>query len=316
MYKVGLARGDKSYDAVKRALELVRDDVKVPGDRPVLIKPNMVLPNVELCATPVGALHATLEFLSDLGVKKFIVAEGTALAEGDTMGGFRNYGYFTLKDHFDVEFRNLHEDDHVVLEAVNGDLMPVDIRLAKSLLTSYVVSVAKLKTHVRVVATLTLKNIGIGAIYNPDRHAETWHAKDRAKFSHEPQPLNISLARLGQVLPVHLAVVDGVVGMEGNGPVNGTPVKSGMALAGTDALAVDLVGTELMGFDPRTIGYLWYLSQVRAVSREDVLVVGEDPAKCVTRYKPCDKMQEILAWWVPDWQSYLHGTYLKESGIR
>ena len=58
MYRVGLACGDKSYDAVKRALELVREDVKVPGDRPVLIKPNMVVPNVELCATPVGALYA------------------------------------------------------------------------------------------------------------------------------------------------------------------------------------------------------------------------------------------------------------------
>ena len=81
MYRVGLARGDKSYDAVKGALELVREDVKVPGDRPVLIKPNMVEPDVELCATPVGAVHATLEFLTELGVKKFIVAEGTGEAQ-------------------------------------------------------------------------------------------------------------------------------------------------------------------------------------------------------------------------------------------
>jgi hypothetical protein len=43
---------------------------------------------------------------------------------------------------------------------------------------------------------------------------------------------------------------------KGNGSVKGTAVNSGVALAGTDALAVDLVGAELMGFDPRTIGYL------------------------------------------------------------
>jgi len=84
--------------------------------------------------------------------------------------------------------------------------------------------------------------------------------------------------------------------MEGNGPVKGTPVKSGVALAGTDALAVDLVGAELMGLDPRTIGYLWYLSQRRGLSREDVLVLGDDPAACVTRYQPCAMLQELLAW--------------------
>jgi hypothetical protein len=46
-----------------------------------------------------------------------------------------------------------------------------------------------------------------------------------------------------------------------------------------------------------------------------VLVVGEEPAKCVTRYKQCDKMQELLTWWVPDWQKYLHGNYLKGPAI-
>jgi uncharacterized protein (DUF362 family) len=313
MHRVGLARGDKSYDTVKQALELIRDQVQVPPDRPVLIKPNMVEPDVPLCATPVAAVYATLEFLTGLGIDRFIIAEGTALEKGETMRAFRDYGYFSLRDTFDVEFRNLYDDDKVVLEALNATLHPVEIRLAKSLFTSYVVSVARMKTHVKVIATLTLKNIGIGAIHNPDRHSPPWHVIDPALFSHLPCPLNLSLARLGQALPIHLAVIDGVVGMEGNGPVKGTPVKSGVALAGTDALAVDLVGAELMGLDPRTIGYLWYLSQRRGRSREDVLVLGDDPATCVTRYQPCAMLQELLAWWVPDWQSYLSGTYLRDS---
>jgi uncharacterized protein (DUF362 family) len=169
-----------------------------------------------------------------------------------------------------------------------------------------------MKTHIRVVATLSLKNIVIAAIHNPDSHSPSWHKEEPGTFSHLPRPINLSLARLCQALPIHLAVVDGVVGKEGNGPVKGAPVKSGMALAGTDALAVDLVGAELMGFDPWTNGYLWYLSQLCNVSREDVLVAGEDLAKCATRYNPSDNMQEILAWWVPDWQKYLQGNYFKE----
>ena len=123
--------------------------------------------------------------------------------------------------------------------------------------------------------------------------------------------MNLSLARLAEVLPIHLAVIDGVVGMEGNGPVRGQPVKSGLALAGTDALAADLVAAELMGFDPRTIGYLWYLSQRRALSREGVSVLGDDPTTCITRYQPCEMFQELLSWWVPEWQDFLRGKYLQ-----
>jgi uncharacterized protein (DUF362 family) len=146
-----------------------------------------------------------------------------------------------------------------------------------------------------VVATLAMKNIAVAAIHNSDRHSPAWHGPDATKFSHEPRPINLSLARLARLLPIDLAVVDGVVGMVGNGPGRGSPIRAGLALAGTDALAVDLVGAELMGFDPRTIGYLWYLSQLRGLAREDVTVIDDDPATRVTRYRPSENMQELLS---------------------
>lgn len=311
MPTVGLARGDKSYEAVAAALALIKDQVTIPTDRPVLVKPNMVEPDRPLCATPVDAVRAVLEFLSGLGVRRFIIAEGTALEKGETMRAFRGYGYYALQDAFEVEFRNLHDDDKVVLDGLNAFLEPTPIRLAKSLLTSTVVSVARMKTHRQVIATLSLKNIGIGAIHNPDRHSPPWHTIDPALFSHLARPLNLSLVRLAQVLPIHLAVVDGVVGMEGNGPVKGTPVSSGVALAGTDALAVDLLGAELMGLDPRTIGYFWYLSQLRGLDRSQVQVQGADPARCVTRFALPESMPAILGWHVPEWQTYVSGSYLR-----
>ncbi len=311
MYRVGLAKGEESYLAVKRALELVRADVKIPAGKPVLVKPNMVVPHNPLVATPPDAVRATLDFLTSLGVKRFIVAEGTALREGDTMGAFKEYGYLPLGEKYDIEFRNLHDDDKVEFEAVDQDLQPVTIRLAKSLFTSYVVSVARMKTHVQAIVTLAIKNMAIGSIYNPDRHSGAWHTPEPGKFSHDPRPINISLARLGATLPVGLAVIDGVVGMEGKGPVSGTPRRSNVALAGTDMLAVDIIGSEVMAFDYRTIGYLWYLSETRKLAREDIQVVGEKVADCITRYKPYELTQEILAWWVPGWQRFFQGQYLK-----
>ena len=313
MVRVGLARGNNSYEVVRRALELIRGDVQIPSDRPVLIKPNMVSSTVQLAATPVQAVQATMDFLVELGVEKFMVGEGTAGEQGDTMGAFERFGYFSLKERYDVEFRNLHEDDLVVFEALDENLTPVNIHLAKTCFNSYVVSVARMKTHLQVIATLAIKNVAIGSIYNPDRHSPGWHDPEPGTFSHDPRPLNLSLARLNQAVTPGLAVIDGVVGMEGDGPVNGTPISSGVALAGTNALAADLVSSELMGFDYRTIGYLWYLSQIRDLSREDVKVMGEDPAKCIVKYKPCENLPALLRWWVEDWRDYLSGSYVKSG---
>ena len=313
MVRVGLTRGDESYEAVKAALELIRDDVRVPDDRPVLIKPNLVSNTVELAATPVQAVQATMDFLVELGVEKFIIGEATAGPAGDTMGAFERFGYLPLKEHYDVEFRDLNQDEHVVFEAFDANLTPVNIRLDKSYFDSYVVSVARMKTHLQVIVTLAIKNIAIGCICNPDRHSLAWHVPELGRFSHDPQPLNLYIARLDQTITPDLSVVDGVVGMEGNGPVSGTSVSSGVALAGTDALAVDLVGSQVMGFDYRTVGYLWYLSQIKGLSLEDVEVLGEDPSRCITRYKPYEKLQAILPWWVDNWKELLSGGYLKSE---
>lgn len=317
MAKVGLARGKKSYEAVRKALDLLADDVRIPQDRQVLVKPNLVSDTIELAATPVDAVRATLDFLKEMGAENLIVGEATAGPEGNTMGAFERFGYLPLQDEYGIELRDLNKDDHIVFEAFDASLTPVNIRLYKTYFESYVVPVARMKTHLQAIVTLTIKNIAIGSIYNPDRHSLAWHKPEPGKFSHDPKPINLYLARLAHTIMPELAVIDGVIGMEGEGPVRGTPVESGVAVAGTNALAVDIIGSEVMGFDYRTIGYLWYLSQVMKLEREDIQVVGEDPRDCITRYKPYARMQAILTWWVENWQELLHGNYIKSPvGVR
>ena len=312
MEKVGLARGNRSYDAVRGALELISDDVHIPPDLPVLIKTNMVMPMVKLAATPVQAVQAIMDFLMEMGVKKFIVAEGTS-AGANTMDVFERFGYFSLKERYDVEFRDLNQDKCVKFKVFGMNLEPVTIRLARSFLNCYLVSAAPMKTHRLVAATLTIKNVAIGFILDPDRQPN--HG---GLVSHDIKDLNLSITRLAQAIVPHLAVVDGVVGAQGNAPVDGTPIASGVAVAGTNALAVDLVGTQLMGFDPRTVGYLWYLSQLKNLAFEHIQVLGEDVSQCITKYEAPDNYAEILGWWVEDWHKYVEEKYpnynLKPSG--
>lgn len=55
----------------------------------------------------------------------------------------------------------------------------------------------------------------------------------------------------------YYSVVDGIIGMEGNGPMAGSPVKSGLVIVGTDPVAVDAVAAKVMGFDWRRIPMIY-----------------------------------------------------------
>src|SRR4030042_877193 len=61
---------------------------------------------------------------------------------------------------------------------------------------------------------------------------------------------------LYQSLPPVVSVIDGIVGMEGNGPLFGKPVQHGLLAAGCDPLAVDIICAQLMGFSIDTIPHL------------------------------------------------------------
>ncbi len=108
-----------------------------------------------------------------------------------------------------------------------------------------VISLAKMKTHTFMGITGATKNM-FGFIVGMQK--AQFHLRMQAQK--EFASMLVDLASL--VKPV-LSVVDGVVGMEGNGPRNGKPVKAGVILAGADCFAVDIVMAEMMGFNPERL---------------------------------------------------------------
>ena len=84
-----------------------------------------------------------------------------------------------------------------------------------------------------------------------------------------------------------LAVIDGWFGMEGNGPVDGTPVEMGLALANTDFVAADALGASLMGFDPSEVGYMTYArGRLGEGDLSKIRVVGEEPSLFRKKFRP------------------------------
>jgi uncharacterized protein (DUF362 family) len=172
------------------------------------------------------------------------------------------------------------------------------LKMARTVLDSYRVSVARMKTHDTVIATLAIKNLAVGSIVNPDRR----------NLSHAYPAMNLTMARMNMERPPNLSIIDGIIGMEGDGPVSGTAISSGVALASTDSTAVDMVGAQVMGYDPSTIGYLHYLMELQELTLDDIHVLGDTVKACVAKYKDHPTYKSQLKWQVDGWRNLLTGT--------
>ena len=93
-------------------------------------------------------------------------------------------------------------------------------------------------------------------------------------------------------------MIDGYVGMEGDGPTQGDPVDHRMALAGTDPVAVDAACAYLMGFSPEEIGYLQHAARLGlgTADLEKIEVIGSPLEIARRRYRPHRTYRKQLHW--------------------
>jgi len=111
----------------------------------------------------------------------------------------------------------------------------------------WVVSMPKMKTHHWVGVTLSLKNLfGVmpGSIYGWPKNVLHWAGIEQC------------IIDINAIVRSHLSIVDGIVGMEGDGPIMGTPKRTGVMVMGRNPTAVDATCVRIMGINPEKVGYL------------------------------------------------------------
>ena len=119
-----------------------------------------------------------------------------------------------------------------------------------------------MKTHSETGVTLGLKNM-FGIL--PQKFKGRFHMKGMHKV----------ITDINSVVKPAFTVIDGFIGMEGRGPVNGTPIKMDTIIAGEDPVATDAVGATVMGFNPEDIGHLKMSHEKGIGSLSDYTVVGD-----------------------------------------
>ncbi len=280
MARVALVKGADRKANIRKALELIGDDIDLKGRHPV-IKVNFVSSYKPLSATHPDAVRPILEFLKERGEEEISIAEGATV--GTTSRGFREYGYEALAKEYNLKLIDLNDPDSWKLVfVIHPDMKPHPVKIAQTMVdpNHYVISVTRPKSHLQVGVTLTAKNVIMGSIMIMDKGR--MHPAEAGN-----RVLDYNLFAVMQHLHIDLGVLDGFEGMEGNGPINGDPVDHHVALAGVDYLAVDRVGTEVMGADFDSIRYLNYLWDwgFGEGDLSKIQVIGETIENCRKEYK-------------------------------
>lgn len=249
---VFVARGQR-YDG--DLVTTIRDGLLATGvdldwlrGRRVLLKPNMVEPRKDRpqMTTHPSVLHAAIEVFMKLGAE-VMVGEAPGHVR-DTEMALVESGLIDVIDEHRIEFADLNYEESKFMPNAGGHSKLPGIWFAGSVASAdLVVSLPKMKTHHWVGVTCSMKNLyGIlpGCRYG-------W-PKNVLHHAGIPQ----TVADIHATLTRKLAIVDGIVCMEGDGPILGTPKPMGLIVVGQDLTAVDATCSRIMGIDPTRIEYL------------------------------------------------------------
>jgi len=234
----------------------------------VLLKPNLVEFDANTAInTHVAVLAAVLEVCRRQGALRVRIGEGPGHRR-DTMHLAEQAQYRSSIERFEELFVDLNRDD---VQPVSGFAGRERFFLPQTALDAdLILSIAKMKTHHWAGATLSMKNLfGLvpGAVYGWPKNI----------LHHIGIPR--SIVELNRTFPKTFAVVDGIVGMQGNGPIQGTPISSGVLVMGGDVVAVDATCCRIMGIDPARIRYLQDAAILGHWAGERIEQRGERPEK-------------------------------------
>ena len=277
------AYDQRVYEVVRRLIAEHAGDVR---GRNVLLKPNLVEFEPGSCInTHPIVVHAAMEAFRAAGAATVRIAEGPGHRR-NTLDLADAAGYFQTIPGFEDAFIDLNLDDASRMRPAKQFSRIKKLFLPKTALgADLLVSIAKMKTHHWTGATLTMKNLfGVvpSGLYGWPKNVLHWAG------------INESIVDLHFAFPRQLAIVDGIVGMEGNGPIQGTPKPAGVLVAGSDPVAVDATCCRLMKIDPGGVGYLQLAAgNPERLAERNILQNGETIAATATPFQLIPLFQHL-----------------------
>ena len=238
MTKVAIVRlENRVSSAIDRALGLI-DAWPISEQSRIVIKPNVCNPR-----NPCDMVNTSVDIVEHVVQVALKHSRDVTVVESDNISGTADYrlsktGFIDKIRQWGVRYVNLSRDEYEEHE-VDG----ARIGIPRTVLDcDYFINLPKMKTCAHTLVTLSLKNL-FGVIVNPRKNKLHRH-------------LDEILPYLAKCIRNDLIIVDGIVCMEGNGPVVGSPKQLDLIVAGTNPVDVDTVCSKIMGFEPSRIPHI------------------------------------------------------------
>jgi len=263
MVSIAKLEDENIEKAVYKSIDLLGGLEEIKDKRSVSIKPNLCCLNSSSsgATTDPRIVEAIIKKIRTISSCKInIVESNTSHASADK--SFRTLGYTSLQEKYSgVKCVNLSKDSKIRL-SLNGKIFSTILMPETMFFSDYIINVAKLKTHVDHRYTGVLKN-AYGFLLS----------RNRAQYHGFMERVLVDLNR---IYKPNLSIIDAVIGMEGFGPVNGTPKRVGVIIASKDPVAADAVGAQIMGIKPSSIKYLKCAEKQGIGGMREIVILGSN----------------------------------------
>lgn len=263
---------DYNLDDVRRAVRLSVEALGgmekfVKSGQKVLIKPNLLIGRAPEKAvnTHYAVVRAVMELAADCGGRLIV---GDSPSFGSAQMAARRCGISEVAKAFSAPVITFKES-RVVCAGENAVFHQLPLAV-DALEADVVINLPKLKTHAFMTMTLGVKNL-FGCVVGMEK--SRWHLK----AGQDPMAFARMLAEINACVAPALTVMDGVVGMEGNGPGSGDPRRIGAVVASHDAVALDRVVMDIVGVSADRLPVLRAASElgVGNTQLEGIELVGD-----------------------------------------
>lgn len=291
MTRLAIVKGNNRVENLNKVLRLMDDEItkviKKKGGDSLFIKINAIDTHFPLAVTRPKALETVIQFFYDR-FKHIVI--------GDNSFVFKKYMESNIYSYLPKEYEKIELTDltnygskEIEFKQSNGGVVIGSVSTLPKEMFS--ISLSLPKTHDTFVYTGCSKN-GMGCVLTKRHYVHGIELKERMLIKRVVKSNVINKINLADVIECtypDMSILDGFVGMEGNGPLFGTEVPLGIAMASLDSVALDTVMSQLAGF-----GYVPYLPLCEAkglgttkIDEIDIIKEGfNDFREIYTEFKP------------------------------